>query len=435
MTTSRWLRSGAGVAVALSLVVLGACKSPEERNADSQTTDAPITEELGPGVTEDTITLGVMYLDLSVVKDVLPSLDHGDYETAFEAMATSINDAGGINGRDIELVFAEIDPVDQSTAAAACTQLTEDQELFAVLTPQANATASQCVVVDHATPLIGGVQTLAELEAAEAPWFTWDAASSSAAERTVAAVLDDGGFDGKRVAVVAPAADEQVATDTADQLRDAGVDVTGVAVSSATLSDTTAALAEMQTFAERFRSDGADSVVVIGEAFVLFAQSLQQSDYRPEMVATSTRNVLGFLVSASDTSMLDGLVAGGPPDEQTAFQEPPAQECIDAIKAVDPDRIIDAPQGAKDGEPDTFVSVVQACKALDLFAAIATKAGQNLNAATFGQAGDELGEITLPMLGGPSDYSAEHTDGNPPMFLARWGAASGELVYSDTPIP
>lgn len=123
----------------------------------------------------------MLHLDLGAIADVLPSLDHGDYQSAFEAVAASINDAGGIDGRRLELVFATLDPLDQSSASAACTRLTEDEQVFAVVAAQSNTTASQCILAE-ARGRTGLLETIA---------FSPRAARRERSKRSEAAELID----------------------------------------------------------------------------------------------------------------------------------------------------------------------------------------------------------------------------------------------------
>jgi hypothetical protein len=415
--------------VAVLSLASAACKSSDDSNATASGTAGTASTELGRGVTADTITLGVTYLDLSALKDVLPGLNHGDYEVSMNALAEVINEGGGINGRKLELVFAEVDPLQPASNEAACLKLTEDTDVFAVVATGLNHSGVKCVI-DHATPLVGGTQTSEDLASATGPWFTPEASTASAAEKTIGGVLQTGDLKDKKVGVVALPEDGPVAEAAAQQLRDAGIDVAGVAVGSPDVADVSNARAEMQTYAERFKAEGVDTVVVIGDQFVLFTSALSQTDYRPQLISTYTNIVRGFLVSATDLSVLNGLIAGGTPDEQIAFAEPPAQDCVDRIQSVVPDLEVPPPGG----DVGTFVSVTTSCRVMDLFAAIATKAGDTLNSDTFREAGNTLGLLELPMVGGPSDFSAEHTDGNPPYFLSRWDPAKEELVTDPEPI-
>ena len=108
-------RSAVAVLLAGLLVTVGACKS----SGDSKPTGAGSSGASGassaatqvtndpraPGVTADTVKVGVTYPDLSSLKDVL-QIDNGDFEKAFNAVADDINGKGGINGRKLQLVFA-----------------------------------------------------------------------------------------------------------------------------------------------------------------------------------------------------------------------------------------------------------------------------------------------------------------------------------------
>lgn len=392
------------------------------------------TGEPGRGVTDDTIKLGVMYLDLDKLKDVLPNLNHGDYQSAFEAVATSINDAGGINGRRLELVFGPIDALDMSQAVNQCTRLIEDEQVFAIIAAGSTAESTQCALVDNATPMVGGTQTPGALAAAAAPWFTPVSGSATSTRKLVKVLIDRGTLEGRKLAIVAGAADKEVAEEAKATLEAAGVEVTTLAVASDFGGDQAAARAELQTFLGRMRSDGADTVLPVNEAVVLTYQEIAQTDWRPKLLTGNINAFLGYLVGGnSDTSILEGMFGTGSPLESAAFTEAPAQDCVDRVLAVEPGRDILPPDGFAAGTPDTFVSVVVACQHLDLFAAIAATAGPVLNNDTFRAAGESLGEIELPMRGGPSNFTPETLDGDPPAFVATWDPATNSLARESTP--
>ena len=58
--------------------------------------------------------------------------DLGDHEAVYTALFDAINADGGINGRQVELVFAPIDPTNPAPAEEKCVQLTEDDDVFLV---------------------------------------------------------------------------------------------------------------------------------------------------------------------------------------------------------------------------------------------------------------------------------------------------------------
>jgi hypothetical protein len=75
------------------------------------------TPRQADGVTKGDIELGVTYVDLEAIRNVV-QLDHGDYEAAYSAVVDDLNKTG-INGRKVRLVFAPVNPIGTSAAEAA----------------------------------------------------------------------------------------------------------------------------------------------------------------------------------------------------------------------------------------------------------------------------------------------------------------------------
>ena len=86
------------------------------------------------GVTAETITIGVSYLDIDqLVQLSISPATWGDQELVIQALVDDINNRGGINGRRVEVVMDKYSPIGTTEAEAACLRLTEDNEVFAVL--------------------------------------------------------------------------------------------------------------------------------------------------------------------------------------------------------------------------------------------------------------------------------------------------------------
>ena len=104
------------VLVAAGTLLIGCTAGDDTASEDtaggSATTVDSIAVPTGPapGVTDDTVKVGVTYVDLASLGEVV-NIDHGDYEVAYQAMFDDINASGGINGRMIEPVFAPVSPV------------------------------------------------------------------------------------------------------------------------------------------------------------------------------------------------------------------------------------------------------------------------------------------------------------------------------------
>ena len=104
------------------------------------------------GVTKDEIKIGITYPDLEAIRSVT-NTNHGDYEKAYRAVIDDLNKQGGINGRKVVPVFAEINPLGTVPAQEACVKLTEDEKVFVAMS-FFNADAPLCfvAVARHADP-------------------------------------------------------------------------------------------------------------------------------------------------------------------------------------------------------------------------------------------------------------------------------------------
>ncbi len=82
----------------------------------------------------------------------------GDIEKVINAYVAYQNKHGGLNGRTIVPFFRVVDPVDNSDQLQACTELTQDQKVFAVIDTASLifANSQTCFIRDNKTPLLHG---------------------------------------------------------------------------------------------------------------------------------------------------------------------------------------------------------------------------------------------------------------------------------------
>ena len=164
-------RFGGRVAlVATAVVLAAACTSGDDSASDSTDagttpgSSAPVATGPAPGVTDDTIKIGITYTDAAALQAVGLDYEFGDMEAAYQALADDINEDGGIHGRQLELVFAPIDPTSPTPAEEKCVQLTEDEDVF-IVAGFFLADAVICPVSTHETAVEGGEMTPERLEA------------------------------------------------------------------------------------------------------------------------------------------------------------------------------------------------------------------------------------------------------------------------------
>lgn len=143
----------------------------EAPTSEAPSTDAPAEEPTASdiGVTETTISIGVAVADLEAVRAVMPGVVPETLTTdhlfdRWKVFADDINEAGGINGRTIELVRLVWNPLDQTSFDALCAAATIDNEIFALVNGTGLSSIARECIYDGGVPILyGDVMTEAEL--------------------------------------------------------------------------------------------------------------------------------------------------------------------------------------------------------------------------------------------------------------------------------
>ncbi|HEY8059273.1 MAG TPA: ABC transporter substrate-binding protein [Acidimicrobiales bacterium] len=436
-----WKRFVKGALAALVAVTLAAaCTSGDDSSSSdttaggggssTETTVAPTGP--APGVTDDSIKVGVTFVDTEALVASGLNYDLGDHEAVYNALFDAINEDGGINGRQIEPVFAPIDPTNPAPAEAKCVELTEDEDVF-VVTGFFLADAVNCVVSTHATAVAGGEMTPERIEGAEAPWITWtpDTDQPEAVLRT----MDEQGELNGTVGVWVAERDQAVLDNQVLPLLDElGVDVAATATAVAPADDQAAQQAEQTTIAQNFEAAGVDTVVLIGTSAQGWPTIMaEDTSYRPKLLFLDILGARAFYTNAAttDTTVLEGAVMGGGygPD-QARFDEPAMQECIQTLA----DHGVETPTPEESGDDPSnqpYQAAFQACPDVALLAAWLEAAGDDLNYGTLTNAINGL-EVSIPgdpearTYGPPPD-----ADGNPTAYLYTWDEDAQDVVIQE----
>ena len=439
----RWKRFGKGALAALLAVVLAAACTAGDDSSSSDTTagdggessTATTVAPTGPsqGVTDDSIKVGVTFVDTASLVASGLNYDLGDHEAVYNALFDAINADGGINGRQIEAVFAPIDPTNPAPAEEKCVELTEDEDVF-IVTGFFLADAVNCVVSTHATAVVGGEMTPDRIEGAEAPWLTWTPDTDQPVA-VLQAMADQGELDDATVGVWVAERDQAILDDQVGPLlEELGHEPAATAVAVAPADDQAAQQAEQATIAQNFEAAGVDTVVLIGSSAQGWPTLMADNDsYRPNLLFLDILGARAFYTNAAttDTSVLEGAVMGGGygPD-QARFDEPAMQECIQTLT----DAGLDTPTPEESGDDPSnqpYQAAFQACPDVALLQAWLTAAGDDLNYGTLTNAIDGL-EVSIPgdpearTYGPPPD-----TDGNPTAYLYTWDEGAHDVVLQD----
>jgi hypothetical protein len=375
-----------------------------------------------PGVSKDEIKLGVTYVDLDAIRDVT-DISHGDYVKTYNAVIDNLNKSGGVNGRKVVPVFAPINPIGTAPAQEACLKLTEDEKVFATV-GFFYFDSPLCYVAQHDTPILGGTMNPAYLKQAKAPWMTLES-GPEVTPRAVAALANSGALKGK-VGVIATAPEEKSLLNPAviPALKRNGVKNT-VAIIDAAVTDTVAATQQAGTIAEKFKSEGIKTVLLVGSTPSAFTNALKNSDYRPKLVGTTFPTFQGAALNkATDPAIFKGGVTA---DLGWDFNDPSLQKCFGAVEKATGDTIVEHPEP---GQPDYQASARAACFYINLFSQLAGAAGKDLTVAGFAKAAEKLGSVTIPGLGTIKYDPKTHT-WIQPIYMWNYDPATQQLVIGE----
>ena len=229
--------------------------------------NAPVSKTLGVGVTATTIKVGVALVDFKCIAAYIQTMRIDEYKV-YQAFIDDINAHGGIAGRKIVPVFQTFCPIVPAPALSLCTQFTEDDHVFAVIGDFVDLTgqAQPCIANRHKTVLITIDLTQAIINSSPPGMIL---GFDPLQERTVSVLLEllrrQHTLDGKKVAVLGEATTEHsVKTVLVPGLQKMGVNLGSTAILTIAGSDTTAASTQLQSFIEKWKTEGVNTVFLSG---------------------------------------------------------------------------------------------------------------------------------------------------------------------------
>ncbi len=409
------------VAVLAATAALAACGSSSKKSSGSSTTTAAnsaASNAPAVGVTPTEIKLGVALVDFSCVRNFTDTIRENQ-DQVYSAYINDINQKGGIDGRKIVPFFESYCPVGSSGPLNVCTKLTEDDKVFAVLGTfiDFSGDAQSCVAKQHHTPLLTFNLTDAEIAAAPPGLVVYPGATNERVARILLQLLDkQKTLKGKKAAVLGGTNESEVVNKTiVPGLRKLGVPLGTTAILSVGSStDTTAAQAQLDSFIERWKTEGVNAVFLSGDevSSIAFVTKLRQA--MPKvllMVDTTDIKGEGQQLTAQGVkpNPYEGMLSANGPTSHEYDTGPnwayckPIYEKETGKPAPDAEHIIKTSDGKI---LDTNGSINDACQVVTIFHDIAVRVGTNLNATTWAAAVNSYGKITN-RGGGP--YASLHS--------------------------
>lgn len=200
-------------ALLLVLVLVAAACSTSDSDDDtgsgdtSDTTEAERPQGRTTGITDDTIKIGVLELNLQLVGEDVGgglALEQTRAGESYGVFADAINAAGGVNGRQIDLTVYPFNPLDAASMQSACIRATEEDGNFAVIAMGGlHTSAVLCLAEQNETLTIASGQIAEEdLARLDGKLFITGMNEHRLYRGWIQALHDSGALEGKTLGIV-----------------------------------------------------------------------------------------------------------------------------------------------------------------------------------------------------------------------------------------
>src|SRR5450755_1066926 len=259
-----------GVALVLVVsIVLAACGS--SKKGTSSSTTAPdafrASTTLGTGVTATTIKVGISLVDFSCIKQFVTALRENQ-DKIYGDFIKDVNDNGGIAGRKIVPVYHSFCPIGSAAAVSLCTKFTEDDKVFAVLGNfvDFSGDAQTCLAKQHNTILMTFQLSQAIMNQSPPGLIIEPGVNPERVDSVVVGLMKkQHTLDGKTVAVLGETTSQSIVKNSVEPaLKKLGVKTGTTAILSISGSDTTSAQNQLDSFVERWKTEGVNAIFISG---------------------------------------------------------------------------------------------------------------------------------------------------------------------------
>jgi ABC-type branched-subunit amino acid transport system substrate-binding protein len=300
-----------------------------------------------PGVTRNSISIGVEWLNGSTLSVTGANLSYGNLSAYATVMANWINKHGGLGGRHLDLVlhsttFSNYASNPTAEQQALCTDFTQDHHVFAAVTLFPAETWLRCLAEAHTIDIEDSGDSLGAGAYKQFANYYYNPATMSldrAAIDSAKTLKTYGFFKGAKVGIVylPQSAETQAEAKLKAALSKLGVPVVATAGIEPESSQETAAIL-------RFQTAGVNRVLMIDSSGGLpftFMGGAQSQGYHPLYGLNTTNNLLATSKIAPAAQLAGAFaVSWSPGDVETSSaQTPPAlpstaQRCVGIFQSA-----------------------------------------------------------------------------------------------------
>lgn len=435
--TSRVAATGSGPATASG----GGAAAPAPGPATAQG-DRCAGATLGAtdqGVTAETIKLGVLVPNLNELELAgFPVGVTGDFDAMMDAWTNEFNRAG-VACRKVTWVKRIFDVVSADDMQRVCREMTQDEQVFSVVTPGGyDSVAQLCIAKDAKVPLINGEAEPAEWYAQAAPYL-WNLSTSKDRGHInhVRYLVENGLLTKKHkvgvvydgVPHVAPATEKGLLP----ELKRSGVPPTKVFKLS---SDTEQALSQINQVVVDFRLAGIDFVFMPMNLIykTQFMTAAQQQGYNPQYTESDHNfGCYDFTTSTYPAQQYDGTICVTSTDaygrvdlEEYSYQHPFAKYADEVYARTHGEDAYHPDGKGSDGwnaQRALHISIGSMLKAWQM---AADRVGPELTRPKWGAAMGQTGDFDQCICENPLRFEPDKWDGATTVKGLRWHAEAGE---------
>jgi ABC-type branched-subunit amino acid transport system substrate-binding protein len=411
--------------VALAALVLAACGSGTSGSKSAGTTpttaaNAPADTSLADGVTPTTIKLGVALVDFKEIEQFTDTIrTTAEQKQIYDIYINDINAHGGIAGRKVVPVYKYYSPLGSANILPLCTSFAQDDHVFAVVGTfiDFSGDAQTCIAKQEKRVLMTFNLTQAIMDKSPPGLIV---TAGSIPERAGAILLalmkKQGTLKGKTVAILGDTNETAVVKGTIEPALKATGAKTGTTaiLSVGTTGDTTAAQAQLDSFIEKWKTEGVNALFLSGNlaSTKQFVQKVKKNFPNMLLLSDNTDTLAQaqqLQQSGPKPNPYEGLLTAGglSPQEYTAsanwkycagiYQKATGKVPENATQTIK----------TKNGKiDDTYGTINDACQTLTMFHDIGQKVGKYLNNTNWVNTVNTFGAIENR---GSGPYSSLHT--------------------------
>ena len=362
------------------------------------------------GVTADSVKLGIVLVDYSKIAFAV-DFNRGDQQKIAQTFVDDINANGGILGRKIVPVYKTYNPITNVEPLKVCTELTEDEKVFAVLGVfiDFSGDAQLCLSRDKQTIHIGHELKREWIDQAPGGLLlTPDISQERRIDVLMSLVRQKNTLKGKKVAILSDQDSQNVAKDViTPALRKLNLEQGSTGVLNIAGTDTSAAQGQLDSFIEKWKGEKVDALflssqfVAGGKQFVDKIKANMPNLLLLTDVTSGTYQAAQDEVSAGKKpNSYEGIISvdGLNGSERWAKNTPLLKHCREVYEKatgqtiVGPDDLKPGPDGKR---VEIYVAVQDFCGELVMFKEIAERTGANLTNDTWSRTVNNYGKIEL----------------------------------------